>query len=114
MTSAGIDSVYLPVDDLDAAIALYSALGLELAFRDGDRYAAFERRPIRLALTAPVDQPVPGRIAIGYRSEHELAALVGTLPGVRPLESLVLDHEQRLISLDASGNPLVFTRKGTS
>src|SRR5262245_22889955 len=51
-----LGNVFYAVDDMDAAVEFYGTkLGLQLKFRDGDRWAAFDVGGTTLALAAPAE-----------------------------------------------------------
>ncbi|WP_232676231.1 VOC family protein [Nocardioides sp. R-C-SC26] len=69
MSAARIGHVIVPAEGgLDAAIAFYvDELGLELRFRDGDRYAAVTDGTTTLGLAAESEQPVPGEVCVSVQ-----------------------------------------------
>ena len=104
-----VGHVIVPVDDLDAALAFYAdALGFDLRFRDGDRYAAVHDGTATLALAAPGEQPAPGRTTIGLKVDDvQVAAdrLAARGYAVGPLTEG--GHELRAAVHDPFGNALV-------
>ena len=68
MTIHGVDHVYYWTRDMDAAVAFYGeVVGLALAVRHGNDWAAFEAGPIRLALHGTDGDAVPagGTVVLG-------------------------------------------------
>ena len=98
-----------PVDDLDAAVAFYTeALGLELRFRDGERFAALAAGDVTVALAA-AEERVHDTPLVSYQVDDvheaaaELVAAGATL--LRPPEDG--PHERRAVLRDPAGNGLV-------
>ncbi|MGB0100504.1 MAG: VOC family protein [Nocardioides sp.] len=101
--------VLVPGDDLDDAARFWvDRLGLELRFRDGDRYLAVTDGRTTLGLAAPEEQPAPGVVAVSVQ--------------VAGLDDLLLDwaadgldvgpvqegpHERRALVHDPAGNLVV-------
>lgn len=104
-----IGQLIIPVDDISAALAFYhDALGMQVLFRDGDRYAAVHDGAATLALAAPQEQSALGRAQIAFKvddvaatAEQLLARGVAVGPVIRG------EHELRAVAEDPSGNPLV-------
>lgn len=68
--------VIIPVDDVDAATRFYrDALGLELRFQDGARWAALALGELTLALAGPGEHPAGGEVALGVKVKDLDAAL---------------------------------------
>lgn len=103
-----IGQVIVPVQSMDAALDFYAeALGLQLRFRDGDRYAAVSDGSATLALAAPDEQPSP-TVTIGIKVD-DVAAAADALRqrGVTVGEVQRGEHELRVAVADPFGNPLV-------
>jgi catechol 2,3-dioxygenase-like lactoylglutathione lyase family enzyme len=101
--------IILPVEDLDRACAfLQEVLGLELRFRDADRYAAFTAGTITLALATAEEQVFPGAVGLALKTadlEGAVARLAAADVQVgAPIES---EHERRATFADDDGNPFV-------
>ncbi|MFD9947115.1 VOC family protein [Nonomuraea sp. NPDC050547] len=100
-----LGNVFIPVKDLDEAIAFY---GLPVKFRDGDRFAALDGGGVTLALAAPAEH-VTDACAPSYkvddvrRAVRDLEARGATVlapPAAGP-------HEIRAVLRDPSGNVFV-------
>ncbi|MFI6601317.1 VOC family protein [Nonomuraea sp. NPDC050536] len=100
-----LGNVFVPVDDLDKAIAFY---GLPVKFRDGDRFAALDGGGVTIALAGPAEHVTAG-IAPSYKVEdvrqavrlfEERGAQVVREPESGP-------HETRAVLRDPSGNVFV-------
>ena len=64
-----------PVEDLDRALGFYrDALGPELQFRDGDRFAALSAGPTTVALAAG-DERLSDAVMVSYKVEDVDATL---------------------------------------
>ena len=105
-----IGMIIHPVEDLDAALAFYrDALGLELKFRDGDRFCALDAGGVTIALAAGAERSATaGATAVSYRVD-DVAAAVEQLVGagaelVRGPEEG--PHEVRAALRDPAGNVL--------
>ncbi len=101
--------VIVPADDLDAASAFWvERLGLELRFRDGDRYAAVTDGRTTLGLAAPEEQPAPGVVAVSVQVTglDELLAS-WTADGLTVGDVVDGPHERRVLVRDPAGNPVV-------
>ncbi|MGH8461251.1 MAG: VOC family protein [Stenotrophobium sp.] len=100
-----------PVQDIDAALAFFcGTLGLQLKFRDADRYAAIESGCLHLGLVAGseriVDRPLPVFRVESMASELQRLLAAGARI-LRPLERG--PHEQRVILQSADGIGLMLT-----
>jgi predicted enzyme related to lactoylglutathione lyase len=103
--SVRLGNVFIPVKDLDEAIAFY---GLPVKFRDGDRFAALDAGGTTLALAGP-DEHVSAVSAPSYQVD-DVASAVQELAErgaevIRPPEAG--PHEWRAVLRDPSGNVLV-------
>ncbi|GAA0945391.1 VOC family protein [Nonomuraea longicatena] len=101
-----LGNVFIPVKDLDEAIAFY---GLPVKFRDGDRFAALDAGGgATLALAGP-DEHVSAVSAPSYKVDDVAAAVRELLDRgaevIRPPEAG--PHEWRAVLRDPSGNVLV-------
>jgi predicted enzyme related to lactoylglutathione lyase len=96
------------VDELETAVAFYrDALGLELEFRDGDRFAALSAGPTTIALAAG-DERLHERALVSYRVDDvDAVARALVAAGARMVrEAEDGPHERRAVLLDPAGNPL--------
>ena len=101
--------VIVPVADVvQAAEAIAAQLGLELRFRDGDRWAAFDAGGLTLALAGPGEQPAGGGIALGVKVADLDAALERVAAeGGEVLEDVREgEHERRATCRDRFGATL--------
>lgn len=104
-----IGQLIIPVDDISAALAFYhDSLGLQVRFRDGDRYAAVHDGAATLALAAPREQSAPGRVHVAFKVD-DVAATAERLRarGVTVGPVTRGEHELRAVAEDPFGNPLV-------
>ncbi|MEV0702209.1 VOC family protein [Saccharopolyspora sp. NPDC050389] len=103
-------TVLIPVADLDAAIDFYTdGLGLEVKFRDGDRYLALDGGACTLALATADEHPAPDGVAVAFKAD-DVAEAVRVLVAagaevVRPPSRG--DHEMRALLHDPAGTALV-------
>lgn len=103
-----IGQLIVPVDSIDTALEFYrDMLGLQLRFRDGDRYAAMSDGSATLALAAPNEQP-SAAITVGMKVDD----VVASAAGLRDRGATVGDvhrgeHELRVAVTDPFGNALV-------
>ncbi|MBO4206570.1 VOC family protein [Micromonospora echinofusca] len=103
-----IGHLIVPADDLDAQLAFYTGLGLTVAFRDGDRYAAVTDGAVTIGLADASQQPVAGRTLLSVQVDDLddcVARLVAA--GATAGEPVVGPHERRTVVVDPCGNPLV-------
>ena len=101
--------IILPVQDVGAAVTHYcDALGLELRFQDGDRWAVLDAGELALALAGPGEQPADGQPALGVK----VADLDVAVREVVDSGGAVLDaprdgaHERRAACRDRFGTVL--------
>jgi len=100
--------VILPVSDMDRAVQFCAeVLGLELRFRDGDRYAAFDAGGATLALAAPAEQSAPGRVTVALRVDDVTAARARLAPATEVGAVQDSAHERRVSFTDPDGNAFV-------
>ena len=98
-----------PVRDMETAAAFYAdGLGLDLLFRDGDRFCAFDAGGVTVALAAG-DEAVADVSAVSYKV-MDLDAAIRRLVGdgaelLRGPEAG--PHEIRAVLRDPAGNPLI-------
>ncbi|MEU1607651.1 VOC family protein [Micromonospora matsumotoense] len=102
-----IGHVIVPADDLDAQLAFYTALGLTVRFRDGDRYAAVTDGTVTVGLADATQQPVAGRTVLSIQVD-DLDACVARLvaAGATATDPVTGPHERRALVTDPAGNPL--------
>jgi catechol 2,3-dioxygenase-like lactoylglutathione lyase family enzyme len=99
-----------PVSDLDAALKFYvSGLGMSLAFRDGDRFAAVSAGGVTLALVAGSEDVTSGVPAPAYKvADLELAVTAAEADGAEVVvRSQPGPHELRAVLRDPSGHLIV-------
>ena len=101
--------VMQPVEDLDAAVRFYTdALGLELKFRDGDRFCALACGQTTIGLAAGAEA-ITATTAVSYQVE-DVVAVVSVL---REAGASVLrepergPHEVRAVLEDPAGHAFV-------
>jgi predicted enzyme related to lactoylglutathione lyase len=103
-----IGNVFYHAADMDAAVRFYTdTLGLQLKFRDGDNWAAFDVGGMTLALEG--GQPGgPGGAIVSLRCEG-LAELVDQLRGKGASVGQITTgaHERRAMVTDPAGNTLM-------
>lgn len=101
--------VIVPSSDLDALTSFYvDRLGLDLQFRDGERYAAVTDGTVTLGLAAAGEQPVPGRVVVSVEVAGLDAVLAAwTADGLEVGTSIDGPHERRAVVRDPSGNAVV-------
>jgi predicted enzyme related to lactoylglutathione lyase len=103
-----LSSIILPVADMDAAIAFWHAtVGLDVKFRDGDRYAALDGGGVTVALAAASE--APRAAAVSFKVD-DVALAAGVLRGGgASLESGPQSgpHEVRATLADPDGNVVV-------
>ncbi len=104
-----IGMIIHPVDDLDAAARFFSeGLGLEEAFRDGDRFCAFSVGGVMIALAAG-EERLANATAVSFKVD-DVPATVSRLEAAgatvlrAPEEG---PHEIRAVLRDPSGNPVI-------
>lgn len=105
-----IGNVLHPVNDVPAAITFYrQAFGLDLAFADGERYAALDAGGVTLALVAPEEDITEGAPAASFKVPEVAAALTAITEAggsvLRPAEQG--QHEVHAVARDPWGNQIV-------
>ena len=105
-----VSQVLHPVADVPAAIDFYGrAFGFAVAFADGDRYAALDAGPVKLALAGLAEDVTGGESAASIKVANVEAAVDAFVEAggsiVRPAEQG--PHEVRAVVRDPWGNPLV-------
>ena len=71
-----VSQLLLPVQDIDAALTFYeSVLGLEMGFRDGDRYATLKAGGVKIALAAPAER-LPDQGCDACRRQNQIHLLM--------------------------------------
>jgi catechol 2,3-dioxygenase-like lactoylglutathione lyase family enzyme len=103
-----------PVADLDRALEFYvGGLGMELAFRDGDRFAAVRAGAITLALVTGREDVTQGSPAPAYQVP-DVPRAVSVAEGAGAEVLVRLDegpHELRAVVRDPSGHPVVLYQR---
>jgi catechol 2,3-dioxygenase-like lactoylglutathione lyase family enzyme len=104
-----IGNVLYPADDLGETVRFYrDALGLEVRFQDGERFAVLDGGGTTLAIAGPVERVV-GDPAVSFKVDdvtdmvHRLTAAGARL--IRGPEEG--PHEVRAVLRDPAGNPLI-------
>jgi len=101
--------VIIPVGDVGAAVAFYSALlGLSVKFQDADRWAALDAGTLTVALAGLPEQPAEGAIALGIKVSDVNVALrdICAAGGTVLSEPRDGSHERRGACRDCHGTPL--------
>jgi predicted enzyme related to lactoylglutathione lyase len=104
-----IGNVLYTADDVTAAVRFYrDALGLNVKFQDGDRYAALDGGGTTFAIAGPEEQIV-AEPAVSFKVD-DVAAMTDRLTAagaalVRGPEEG--PHEIRAVLRDPAGNPFV-------
>jgi predicted enzyme related to lactoylglutathione lyase len=107
--AAQLRQIVHPVDDIQAAVAIYSAaFGLPIRFVDGDRYAALDGGPATLALAADTENIT--NIAAAAFKVDDVDAFVERLiaAGGQVIEPPADGpHERRVVVSDPWGNRVI-------
>jgi predicted enzyme related to lactoylglutathione lyase len=107
--AAQLRQIVHPVDDIQAAVAFYSAaFGLPIRFVDGDRYAALDGGPATLALAADTENVA--NIAAAAFKVDDVDAFVERLisAGGQVIEPPADGpHERRVVVSDPWGNRVI-------
>lgn len=112
MTSDGtgrLRGIVLSVDDMDAECAFYEkVLGLQVKFRDGDRWAAFDVEGISFGL-AGTSERLPDRSALSVRAADVDAAVDRAVEAGAEVVLPAEDgrHERRAAVRDPAGQLIV-------
>ncbi len=109
-TPEKIGNIIVAVRDMDAAVAFYgTTMGLELKFRDGDRFAAFNGGGVTLALVSGEEDVTGGITAPSFKVADVAAAVADLVAGGATVVLGATDgpHETRAVVRDPSGNTLV-------
>ena len=104
-----VGMVIQPVEDLEATLEFYQeAMGLELKFRDGDRFAALAAGTATIALAAG-EERLSDQTVVSYKVDDvDTAVLELVASGARVLrEADDGPHERRAVLCDPAGNPLI-------
>ncbi|MGN0064873.1 MAG: VOC family protein [Nocardioides sp.] len=110
MPEQQVRMVVLSTEDLDASIAFWTgSVGLTLKFRDGSHFAALDGGGVTLALATAIDHPLPGKVAVGVRTDDVDAAtrLVEENGGAVVRAPYDDAHERRAVVYDNQGNGVV-------
>lgn len=68
--------VLLSVDDLNAAVTLFSGvLGMNVDFSDGDHFAQLSKDGFRISLATAQDHPAPGSTSLMVKADSVRAAM---------------------------------------
>jgi predicted enzyme related to lactoylglutathione lyase len=108
-TMGKLRQIILPVEDVGAAVAHYrDALGLELRFEDGDRWAVLDAGELALALAGPGEHPSGTVPALGVKVADVDAALRELVDGGATVLESPRDaaHERRAACRDRFGTVL--------
>lgn len=111
MSEQQVRMVVLSTDNLDESIEFYTeTLGFALKFRDGAHYAALDGGSIMLALATAIDHPLPGKVAVGIKTEDVDGAAAAMEENGGAIVKAPYDdaHERRAVVYDNQGNGLVF------
>lgn len=110
MSQLHVRQVVLSTEDLDESIGFYEGLGFTLKFRDGTHYAALDGGSITIALATARDHPLPGKVAVGIKTEDVdgAARAIEASGGVIVKAPYDDAHERRAVVYDTQGNGLVF------
>jgi predicted enzyme related to lactoylglutathione lyase len=104
-----VGMVIHPVEDLDETARFYrEGLGLEEAFRDGDRFCAFSVGGVMVALAAG-DERLTESAAVSYKVD-DVAAMVAKLEAAGATTLRAPEegpHEIRAVLRDPAGHPLI-------
>jgi predicted enzyme related to lactoylglutathione lyase len=99
----------VPVASVEDALPFYrDALGLDVRFQDGDRWAALEAGGLTLALAGPGEHPAGDRVALGVK----VVDLDDAIARIEAAGGTVLEppregaHERRAACLDGHGTPI--------
>lgn len=101
--------IVIPVTDLNNALAFYrDTLGLEVKFRDGDRFCSLKADGLTIALTAQ-DEKITQATALAFQVEdiHQAVDQLMT-EGASAGQGIELgDNEKRCVLTDTEGNEFI-------
>jgi catechol 2,3-dioxygenase-like lactoylglutathione lyase family enzyme len=105
-----ISQVLLPVDDIERSLGFYeTVLGLPVALRDGDRYAALRAGGVKIALAAPAERlPEQGAAAAFKVASLDDVAERLRAGGIEVPEVLEGEHERTIELRDPDGHAVLF------
>jgi flavin reductase (DIM6/NTAB) family NADH-FMN oxidoreductase RutF/catechol 2,3-dioxygenase-like lactoylglutathione lyase family enzyme len=105
-----IGNIIYPVTDMDRAVKFYrDGLGLQLKFRDGSQWAAFDCCGVTLALERVSSTGSPQRIKASLKASGDFEAMVHKLSQSGAMVGAVQTgaHERTAMLADPDGNPIV-------
>lgn len=113
MAISKVTNVYYVVPDMDAAVAFYrDTLGLNVKFRDGDKWTQFDVGGTQVAVATPAPGQVdPGSNATVVLQVDDLAATRSelTAQGIAVSEVVAMgDHGSFFTCRDPAGNVVQF------
>ena len=105
-----MSQVLLPVADLDSTLAFYeTVLGLEVAMRDGQRYATVRAGAVKIALATPSERRADEGIAMAFKvAGLDLALERLRERGVDVQSPRDGEHERTIEIADPDGNRIIF------
>jgi predicted enzyme related to lactoylglutathione lyase len=109
-TMLEVSQLLLPVQNIDTSLTFYeTVLGLELGFRDGDRYATLKAGSVKLALAAPAER-LPDQGSAAAFKVPSLEAVIERLVANGLDEPAVIDgaHERSIEIKDPDGHAVLF------
>ena len=105
-----LQNIYFPVEDVDSMAAfLQGALGLELKFRDGDRWVQFDCGNSSLSVSAPGEAPPEVTSPVPVLEVEDIAAArsrIAEMGGTILDERDMGDHGQTLAFAAPNGHVL--------
>ncbi|MFE3059526.1 VOC family protein [Nocardia sp. NPDC059239] len=109
MNESALVGVQIPVEDVAAAMDYYRTLGLDIIFRDGERYGALKNFDQALFVAAPSEQVLPGKVCILVKVPDLEAAIreVRAAGGRVETEIEQGPHETRVGVIDPMGNATI-------
>ena len=101
--------IMIPVDDLSAAVIFYhNRLGLDIRFRDGDRFCVLNGNGLTIALAAMKERVTNTTVAAFKVENLEIAVDLLKKEGMKFVGGIELGpHESRAVVIDPCGNELV-------
>ena len=105
--------VIVPAADMSASVSFYGALGLEVSFRDGDRWTALKTGAATLSLAGGDQLPTSQSAELMFRvaDARALYLLVNDWEGAELREG---PHEWQIRLLDPNGNWVVLYSRKTA